>query len=77
MSWQNLLSNGTIQSHTTSRQEIENPRKVVNRDLKDAEIDGLSEDRRFAIAYNAVLQISKMWAKGSRLCSNSFNTRLI
>jgi hypothetical protein len=33
---------------------------VVNRDLKDAELDGLSEDRRFAIAYNAVLQISKI-----------------
>jgi hypothetical protein len=33
---------------------------LVNRDLKDADIDGLSDDRRFATAYNAVLQISKI-----------------
>lgn len=35
-------------------------RSVVERDLEDADIDRLSSDRRFAIAYNAVLQIAKM-----------------
>jgi uncharacterized protein (UPF0332 family) len=33
---------------------------LVSRDLKDAGIEGLSADRRFATAYNAVLQLSKM-----------------
>ena len=30
------------------------------RDLKDASLSGLSDDRRFATAYNAVLQLAKM-----------------
>ena len=51
---------------------IENLRELVNRDLKDAEIDGLSDDRRFATAYNAVLQLSKMAiaCSGYRVSSN-------
>jgi len=32
----------------------------VERDLKDAKLDQLSADRRFATAYNAVLQLTKM-----------------
>ena len=72
MSWQNLLANGSVNTHTTSRREIENLRELVNRDLKDAEIDGLSDDRRFATAYNAVLQLSKMAiaCSGYRVSSN-------
>ncbi len=49
-----------MQRHTTSEQELENLRELINRDLKDADLDGLSDDRRFATAYNAVLQLSKM-----------------
>lgn len=60
MSWRNLLANRTVQSHKTGKQEIENLRELVSRDLKDAGIEGLSADRRFATAYNAVLQLSKM-----------------
>ena len=47
-------------------------RELVNRDLKDAEIEGLSDDRRFATAYNAVLQLSKMAiaCSGYRVSSN-------
>ena len=46
--------------------------ELVNRDLKDAEIEGLSDDRRFATAYNAVLQLSKMAiaCSGYRVSSN-------
>ena len=32
--------------------------RALERDLKDAAIAGLSEDRRFATAYNAVLQLA-------------------
>jgi len=34
-------------------------RKLVARDLLDAAVPGLSADRTFATAYNAVLQLSK------------------
>ena len=60
MSWTDLLANRTVQNHSTSTREIEGLRELVERDLRDAAIDGLSEDRRFATAYNAVLQLSKM-----------------
>jgi hypothetical protein len=35
-------------------------RQLVARDLTDAAIEGLSADRCFATAHNAVLQLSKM-----------------
>lgn len=41
-------------------EELDALRGVVLRDLSDAQIPGLSTDRRFATAYNAVLQLSKM-----------------
>lgn len=58
--WKDLLANRTVQKHNTSKQEIESLRELVKRDLKDADIEELSPDRRFATAYNAVLQLSKM-----------------
>jgi uncharacterized protein (UPF0332 family) len=60
MSWSKLLANRTVQRHTTSHREIESLRELVSRDLKDAGLDGLSDDRCFATAYNAVLQLSKI-----------------
>src|SRR5215467_2467929 len=60
MSWQALLANGRVKRHTTSRQEIEDLRAVVERDLQDANVQEISADRRFATAYNAVLQLAKM-----------------
>lgn len=35
-------------------------RALIARDLTDAEVDGLSTDRRFATAYNAALQAANM-----------------
>ncbi len=60
MSWTNLLAARTVQTHATGTNEIANLREVVNRDLNDAAINALSADRRFATAYNAVLQLVKM-----------------
>jgi uncharacterized protein (UPF0332 family) len=60
MTWQKLVASNRAKPHTTSRQEIDGLRAVVDRDLKDAAITGLSEDRRFATAYNAVLQLATM-----------------
>jgi uncharacterized protein (UPF0332 family) len=41
-------------------QELTEIRRLVARDLKDAALPALSEDRRFATAYNAALQTAKM-----------------
>jgi hypothetical protein len=60
MTWQELLDSKRVQTHKTSPQEISALRDVVNRDLRDAAIPELSEDRRFATAYNAVLQSATM-----------------
>jgi uncharacterized protein (UPF0332 family) len=55
MTWQGLLAAQRVRAHKTSPQEIHDLRAVVERDLKDAKLEGLSDDRRFATAYNAVL----------------------
>jgi uncharacterized protein (UPF0332 family) len=60
MTWQNLLANGRIKRHTTSPQEILDLREVIKRDLRDARVEMISADRRFATAYNAVLQLAKI-----------------
>jgi hypothetical protein len=55
MSWQPLLTAHRVQRHTPSRYELDRLRAVVAHDLRDAEVPGLSTDRRFASAYHAVL----------------------
>jgi uncharacterized protein (UPF0332 family) len=60
MNWQGLLQAQRIKSHLTSRQELDDLRDVVERDLQDAAVTALSADRRFATAYNAVLQLGKI-----------------
>lgn len=60
MSWQQLLASRHVQPHTTHAQELQGLRTVVSRDLRDAALPDLSADRRFAIAYNAVLQLATM-----------------
>ena len=58
MSWRQLLNSQRIRVHTTSKQEVDGLRSVIERDLRDATIPALSADRRFATAYNAALQSS-------------------
>src|ERR1700679_1177420 len=60
MSWKKLLQNNSVHRHRTSLQELTEIRRLVARDLADAGIPALSEDRRFATAYNAALQTAKM-----------------
>jgi len=56
MSLQQWLENGWLRRHQTSKREIANLLKIIDRDLKDAE-GGISEDWRFGIAYNAALKL--------------------
>lgn len=82
MTWEDLLANGFVKRHQTSEREISDLRKLIDRDVRDANIDALSDDRRFATAYNAALQISKMaiaccgyrLPKGSGAHHESFET---
>ena len=59
MNWKKLLQDNKVHQHTTSRQELAEIRRLVAA-LDDASISALSEDRRFATAYNAALQTAKM-----------------
>jgi uncharacterized protein (UPF0332 family) len=60
MTWQSLLQAQRIRPHRTSPQELGGLWDVVERDLQDAAVEALSADRRFATAYNAVLQSAKI-----------------
>ena len=48
MSWKQLLAQRKVQLHTTSKQELDGLRALIERDLTDAALAGLSADRRFA-----------------------------
>jgi hypothetical protein len=60
MTWQQLLSANRVRAHQTSKQELDGLRAVIERDLHDAGLDGLSADRSFATSYNAALQTAKV-----------------
>jgi uncharacterized protein (UPF0332 family) len=60
VTWTQLLANNEVQRHITSKKELDSIRAVIRRDLEDASLKGLSADRRFATAYNAALQATKM-----------------
>ena len=60
MTWKQLLNAKHVQTHTTSKQELDGLREVIERDLHDAGVTGLSADRSFATSYNAALQTAKM-----------------
>lgn len=49
-----------VQRHRTSKEELNDVRALVARDLADATVAGLSADRRFATAYNAALLAANM-----------------
>jgi hypothetical protein len=56
MSLADWLKAQWLRAHQTSRQEIANLLGVADRDLRDCQAKGLSDDARLAISYNAALQ---------------------
>ncbi|MBR5839826.1 MAG: hypothetical protein IKZ84_14890 [Victivallales bacterium] len=60
MSLKDWLDNGWLKPHQTDRQEITNLLGIVERDLTDAMLEGLSVDWKFGIAYNAALKLCTM-----------------
>ena len=49
-----------VRPHTTGQQELDDLRALIDHDLHDAGVPGLSTDRPFATSYNAALQSAKM-----------------
>ena len=58
MNWKHWLDKGDIQKVHVNRKSLTDLANLVDRDLKDAQVAGLSADRRFAIAYNAALNVA-------------------
>jgi hypothetical protein len=58
--WKKLLDTNRVQTHSTSKPEIDDLRGAVARNLQDAAIDALSADNRFGLAYEAALLVAKM-----------------
>jgi hypothetical protein len=56
VSFADWVKNGWLVAHKSSEQEIANLLGIVARDLKDSQAKDVSDDWRFAIAYNAALQ---------------------
>ena len=59
MSFADWVKNGRLVAHKSSKQEIANLLGIVSRDLKDSQAKDVSDDWRFAIAYNAALQAAR------------------
>jgi uncharacterized protein (UPF0332 family) len=60
VTWTQLLADREVQKHKTSKSELDSIRAIIQRDLADASVNGVSADRRFATACNAALQAAKM-----------------
>jgi uncharacterized protein (UPF0332 family) len=56
MTLENWHSVGKLKKHQTSEQEISDIFNLIERDLQDASLEGLSADRKFNITYNAAFQ---------------------
>ena len=71
--------NGWLLDHETSRSEIQALLAVVDRDLADCQVPGLSSDASHNIAYNAALQLAKaaLAAAGFRAAGAAHHYRVI
>lgn len=53
-----LLAEGRLRPHRSSRREIRDLLRVADRDLKDSAVRAISIDLRFQTAYQAALQLA-------------------
>ena len=68
MTLKQWASNGWLKPHSTSAEETGNLLGIARRDMQDARGDGISDDWRFGIAYNAALKLCTilLYAEGYR-----------
>ena len=73
------LRNSWLVEHKTSAEEIAGLLAIVERDLANAKLRGLSEDWRFNIAYNAALQAATaaLAASGFRAAREQHHYRTV
>ncbi len=62
---QDWATNGWLRVHRPTVREMEGLLSIVDRDLTDATVSGLSADWRFGIAYNAALKLCTMLVHAS------------
>ena len=78
MNWKHWLDKDDIQKVHVNRKALADLAKVVDRDLNDAQVASLSADRRFAIAYNAALNLANYVIRknGSRVAAKVGHHRI-
>ena len=79
MSFQTWVEYGWLKAHQSSPEEIGNLFGIIDRDLKDCEVPGLSADARLERAYNAALQCATvaLFASGYRASSRDNHYKVI
>ncbi len=79
MSLADWLRNGWLVEHQTTNSEVSELLALVDRDLADCRVKGLSADWKLNIAYNAALQAATiaLVASGYRASRDSHHFRVI
>jgi hypothetical protein len=65
MSLENYFKNGWLKKEATSPQEIADQLGLVSRCMKDANVEGISDDLRFYTTFNAVLALANIALRAS------------
>ena len=65
MSLEKWAEYGWLKAEPTSRDEIKSLMTIVDRDLKDANVAAVSQDRRFEAAFNAALTCANIALRAS------------
>lgn len=60
MTWTHYLNHGKVDRHSPTKQEIDDLRGLVARNVKDASLAQLSADNRLGLAYEAGFVLAKM-----------------
>ena len=60
MTLKDWLANRWLLEHDTSNEEVADLLSIVERDLRNAKVEGLDPDWQLAIAHNAALQIATL-----------------
>lgn len=79
MSLSDWLDKGWLVKHRPDRREIKELLGIADRDIADAQAEGISTDTRLSIAYNAALQlaVATLAAAGYRAGREAHHYRVI
>jgi hypothetical protein len=65
MSLEKWVEHGWLKAEPTSRDEVKSLLTIVDRDLKDANVAAVSQDRRFEAAFNAARTLANLALRAS------------